>query len=539
SMKQPKSFTDQQWAELAKVINKKPLRVEEVYDEELGAYRYDFINFAPAFTKIIEMFYDKPYEMEKAIEDFYKAYANAMWQLPDKCLYNFAKDQCKLGAGTEYFKEEFTMAGDLRRPDKEDRIAWRDDMVSLVRARTAEQLEDAMDMALYNTYSQVSENMYKLEKLLNTKLVFKVEDETLLPGQTFKDSIYYVDWQKIPQNKAYLPKNNKDHSGGYDDPELVTPMRFVCDSSPLFKPMEGVKNADGGITNVKIPFTEYYPYVPDFLPRVKKGQTDNTVYTCTLYHYLMMGAPTQMLFKDCSDPDKYMGQEGVVVDIDFPEIKEGVSTVDVIIKVNDGNEIGVLEGMWGPAPNGSKYEKKENGQVNLIVQEGGKHNTFISELASQKHCSYQEGGLTGDSKFVYTRNTKKQGEKQTGILTIWKPQGELEDKLTFTVEEVEDGVIYLKEWKLYLVRFEETAGQYSLKIEKDHLTTSEVSIPNATAKVDKEGNVTITVPAVKDQSYSKRGSKSTTYSTLNRTSFTIKAKKSSMMEDIPYGYDVA
>ena len=538
SMKRPSAFTKEEWAELSKVINKKPLRVEEVYDEEAGAYRYDFINFAPAFAKIIELFYEKPYQMEGAFEAFYASYANAMWNLPDKNLYNFVKYQCELGAGTEYFEEEFTAAGDILRPLEEERTVWREDMISLVRARTAEQLEDAFDMALNKTYSQITQNMNRLESLLNTRLVFHVVDESLLPGQTFKDSIYCKDWQKIEENEPYYPKNNKDHSGGYDDPELVTPMRFVCDG-PLFKPMEGVKSEDGSIANVSIPYTEYYPYVPDFLPRAKKNQKDDVVYTCTLYHYLMMDAPKQMLFKDCSDPKKYMEIEGVLADIEIPEIKEGMRSVDVIVRIGDGNEISKLEGYWGPAPNGTPYEKKESGSVNLIIENGGRNNTFLSELKTQPACSYHEGGDSGDSKFVYTRNAKKEGEKQTGILTIWKPNAYPDEKLSFTVEEVERNVIFLKEWNLYLMRWDAPAGAYSLTVERDQwLDAGKVRIPDASLKVEDDGTVTLTVPGVSGYKYEDRGEKSTTSYKVSRGQFVLKAQKSSM-QDIPYGYDDA
>lgn len=542
-MKKPKDLTDKQWEEVSKAINKKPLRVEEVYDEDAGEFRYDFINFDTAYTKLIEILYSDPYKMEKVIEQFQTSYAKAMWNLPDKNLYNFAKDQCELGAGKEYFKEEFTAAGDLLRPDKDDKKEMIEEMVSFVRARTAEQLEDAIDKALSNTFSQITFSINRVEHLLNTKLVFHVEDRNLLPGETFADSIYCVDWRSIKENEPYLPSNNKDHSGGYDDPELITPMRFVMeDSSPLFKPLQGVKGEDGKVVTQKIPYTEYYPYVPDFLPQAKKGQRDDVVYTCTLYHYLMMGAPKQMLFKNCGNPKEYVDQEGVLADIEFPEITEETVVADVKIKVSTGNDIGELEGMWGPARNGTKYENKDRGQVAFIVENGGKSNTFTSSLSTQEECYFMEDGRPENSRFIYKREPKKDGEVQKGTLTIWKPNSYPEEKLVFTVEEVEKDVIFLKEWNFYLERFSMPKGTYSLKCKTDHFLSSSIEIPNASLSIRENDTLILEIPAVSasysdSDTYTDGETRNSTHE-LTRDKITIKAKLTNMA-DIPYGYDDA
>ena len=62
----------------------------------------------------------------------------------------------------------------------------------------------------------------------------------------------------------------------------------------------------------------YYPYTPDFLPAANKK--NNTVYRCSYYHYLMMGAPQEMIFKDVSDVKANASAQEVPGKIEIPSL---------------------------------------------------------------------------------------------------------------------------------------------------------------------------------------------------------------------------
>ena len=149
-----------------------------------------------------------------------------------------------------------------------------DELVAAMRYATISELEEAFNKHYHKKLIAVDNDMRKLEKLMNTRLVFHVNDLSLLPGQEFKDSIYCRDWMKIKANKEYKIENHKkDVQYDYSDIDFITPMRFVT-NDPLFKPLDNDLQS--------IPYTQYYPYTPDFVPHATKGQRTDEVYTCTL-----------------------------------------------------------------------------------------------------------------------------------------------------------------------------------------------------------------------------------------------------------------
>ncbi len=317
-LQQPASMTDEKWKILSQTINKYPLTI--IYNPKKDTYQ--FRNFSKAFTTLIRLYGEDPYSLEQVLEEFYRSYARAFWNLPKNILFRFAKEECESIGNPDHFEEEFAAAGDILLPLDSEIDEWVEDFVSVTRTATRSQLTSAMETAMRKTFREVEQNMDRLTSLLNTTLVFHVTDNSLLNGQSFRNSIYCVDWMSIPENNLYLPKNNPD--GGYDDPEFITPMRFVCEE-PLFRPLDSLRDA--------IPYTEYYPFQPDFIPRAKKNQNTDVVYSCTLYHYLMMGAPRQMLFKDVSNPKTYVSQPGIYGDLLFPQFNENTSVADVYVSV--------------------------------------------------------------------------------------------------------------------------------------------------------------------------------------------------------------
>ena len=104
-----------------------------------------------------------------------------------------------------------------------------------------------------------------------------------------------------------------------------------------------------------------YPHEPEYLPWYDVNQkSDDLVFACNVYHYIQMGQPTRMLFKDVTsietweDVQKYYDDPGIEVSFSIPKFnKKGQSHVR--IKVTGDGELSQLNGYWeGPWLGSSK-----------------------------------------------------------------------------------------------------------------------------------------------------------------------------------------
>ena len=434
-MKKPASMKKEKWETLSASINKKPLII--TYNKSKGTFKYK--NFSNAYKELIKLYANDPANLEKVLDEFFQSYANAFWNMSDKAMTNYVKKQCSKLEDNDYFEEEFLLAGDISRPDKllpEDAAEIKTNFIASVKSGTAEIMMDALDDAVYESYKKVEKGMDELCRLLNKKIEFRVVDRSLQEGESFEKSIYYTDWQEIKENEEYLPKNNKSGGGYDDDPEFITPMRFAFEDA-LFKPM--------GPKRENIPYTEYHPYRDTFTPRVDKSKkTDkDVVYTCTLYHYLMMGSPKQMIFRDARDPEKYAEEEKVYADIVLPEFDEKTSTIEAKVIVEGDNDIAELEGNWGAPSDGTQYANKERGSsMTLTVSDGGNQCNFTSSMKGEDNKWFNRDGKDSAVNFVY--------HKSTGKLAIWNTKSG--SSQTLTLERISERIIRVKEYNYYLER---------------------------------------------------------------------------------------
>ena len=303
-MEKPVNMDDKKFAEFSSFVNsKKGLRTDT------------YKGFAAAYSKLIELYADEPEWLDTILDDFYRSIAGAFWQLPEKIT------QGARGQGPRYdFLEKYKYLGnDPFNLPVTERIKISDAYINKLRVDTVDILDNAACRYQRRACDEVIRKMEKeVLPVLNRTLVFHVTDGSLGKGQTFADSVYCVDWQKINSNYKY--RQLPDGEGTKFDSGFKTPMRFDKADAPRFLPI----NYDGNENSEQ----NYWPYAPNFLPQADKKS--DVVFRCTYYHYMMMGAPKRMIFTDLQTGKETKG------DIEIPTIDPSVksSTTDIYITVN-------------------------------------------------------------------------------------------------------------------------------------------------------------------------------------------------------------
>gem|GEM_PF-3364810 len=283
------------------------------YINQRGGLRTDsYKGFAPAFSKLIELYADDPASLELVLDDFYHSVSRAIWMLPDDPesqktpVVSFLNDYKGLG------KDPFALT-------RSKQLKLSESYFMKLKVDTTQILEN---VAHKYQRKGCEELVRKMEKeflpVLNRTLRFRVSDGALASGQKFGDSVYCVDWQSINSNWRY--RSLPDTEGSVFDDGFTAPIRFDRVSGPVFLPLD----YDGTVLSERC----YYPYDPNFIPRAVKNS--NIVFRCTYFHYLMMGAPKQMVFRNMKN-----GKE-VKAAIMIPKIdpKEITDATDVYITVN-------------------------------------------------------------------------------------------------------------------------------------------------------------------------------------------------------------
>ena len=290
-MRQMSSMTEKDFAALKKTVSKHPLSD-------------DGDSWIPALKTLFKLYKNKPSELPGIVDELYQAYAWSYFMMDDSTreLYE-GKELNEWHRGEESkFDPADTGA---------EKVALSEGRIPLIKSFTANALKQAY-LDLERDMQKSVEKLIEKELLprLNAKMTFTVKDTTLEEGEEFYGSFYGVDYMMIEENSELL-RGTTEYSQA-DCSEIITPMAFAGDPSPEFLPLD--------YTYEKGSMLNYYPYQPTFIPRAIPG-TD-VVYTCTLYHYLMMGCPTSLRFTDVSDPqhmDKAEWQEVSFSKIEAPD----------------------------------------------------------------------------------------------------------------------------------------------------------------------------------------------------------------------------
>ena len=258
---------------------------------------------------------DSPEYSRKVLDEFYENFADAYWNMPPVQREIMEKIT---GPKTRY---------DLSSSAERDEL--RKEFARLLQSETQPMLDEAAESIRIEAYQKVLDEIeHKLLPVLNTELVFHVKDQSLQPGEDFSKSRYNVNWETIKENSPY-----KNGDKLFSDPGFRTPMRFSLPAEgPLFLPY--------GDTDQKISRHEYYPYDDNFIPKPMGG---DVVFRCSVYHYLMMGAPEKIIFADpyAKDYEKAPRVEGTVEmpDISAPVLNSKTGKYEPARKKADVNVI--------------------------------------------------------------------------------------------------------------------------------------------------------------------------------------------------------
>ena len=313
-----------------------------------------------------------PTKTKEYLDDLYYKYADAYWQLPEDVRNGwFTQWMMKQG-----YDDEFIDTMLKQKILKSDIDAWRKDKIDQTLLNFQDQLKNQIDKYATKSYTDFKKAVQKeIINPLNQMIYFLIDDTSLTKEQTFYDSLYCQDYRLIPFNQEAYFKNisfkmdkhpldsyplMKKELPIYSD--VVTTMRYADVEYPVFYPYQIV--VDGGLPYIeKVELTDRYPHTPEYLPFVDmtgyKGYK-NMVFVTTLYHYIQMGRPTRMIFRDVNgintfeDAQKYYDDPGIEASFSIPKFnKNGHSFVKV--KVGGDGDLSNLNGYWeGPWLGSSK-----------------------------------------------------------------------------------------------------------------------------------------------------------------------------------------
>ena len=258
----------------------------------------------------------------------------------------------------------------------------------------------------------------ELVPLLNTQMVFTVEDTSLSDPTNFKQSVYNGEPVKIDKKKKL---NYSSSEGTWDDIRLVFEpyMEFYIRDendnpvgAPLFKPAVGyyeydrryddnaIKNTLYSATILKKADDDiYFPHKDNFWPKLMSG---NTVFCCTFYHYLMMGAPNAISFYDPeSDADDIivdLFEDGKIPEAD----SKGVIRINVKVEPNDSKDTKLTD-FIGTYSFAGEIEDGLNAYIKAFIIEDEKHpgdikigiSFFDTEESMAKQDSYNFRTMPG------------------------------------------------------------------------------------------------------------------------------------------------
>ena len=287
-----------------------------------------WFTWTKAINCLVENCSDDPAIFSQALDALFYDYANAFWKLTDKQKTSYVSYVKKLNGYTDKDMEKNALKL-LKDPIGDDRAKLTQALVNKLKTASRPVLVNVIKKYQAKLCADLQKEVEaQMLPVLNTQLVFHVEDPSLRYGQTFDDSIYSIDWRTIEANKDYAWQTAKFKDKlAYNDAEFITPMRFDGDPRPLFRPLFG----ENGVYD-KEPWHHYYSSEPLYIPQPQEG-TD-VVFRCTYYHWLMMGEPKAIVFKDVRNADvkKYKEDPGIRGWIVLPEMN-GQEKADIVVEI--------------------------------------------------------------------------------------------------------------------------------------------------------------------------------------------------------------
>lgn len=291
---------------------------------------------------------DDPEKFAAAVKEFYHNYAMACWEFSGDDFLSFSQTAMKQrGEAPEnaLYPSEKERETYVQLLENELFVKHQDMFLNV--ARTLEH------QSLLSVNKMIRE---ELVPLLNTEIVFTVKDLTLDSPTNFAASKYNaepvlkenIELYEVPGEDG-LTKTDRRFS-------YVHPMEFlIADEDgnytqvgpPVFLPNY---NVSGNVQDFGTIVTglhlipcyagDFYPVQSNFEPSLIEG---NTVFRCTYFNYLMMGAPTAMAFRDVSTDQK----KAEIKDFLIPTAgSDGVIHVDIEVANTTDQGVKGFIGTW-------------------------------------------------------------------------------------------------------------------------------------------------------------------------------------------------
>lgn len=268
------------------MFNRNTLQVGLTGDFELGI---DGGGFAEALKLIYDKHTTSPKDLDKAVSDLYNGFASVFWtELSEEKRAQWAQEVYLYESRVyEYPVSEIIK---WKEPSEEKRNEY----IQKVFARIATETKPILQSLAFASLANMSKDLrrffiFEVEPYLNQKLTFSVKDSNLKKGETFDLSPY-------AKHDIY----------------------FEDRTAPLFAPR----------------FLNTEMYTDElFTPRPRKDS--DVVYECTMYHYIMMGCPTEMVF--AGDPSNNLPEVTIQFEVDESEIVLTISEDEIKVPFKSFN----------------------------------------------------------------------------------------------------------------------------------------------------------------------------------------------------------
>ncbi len=254
-------------------------------------------SWATAISKLFELYESKPDKLQAAVLDLYESYALAFWTTEPSYQKAFSMQAMRArGLDSDAYKQ----------PEQKIQEEYVRNMVADMMGAHIQLFRDLSDEYIYKAENSMREVVTKeVLPALNAPMYFVLPDAAAAPDvPDLRESGYFTALKDIKENKelmAYDPEAFADFN------EAVAPLRFALEipgggyelvREPLFLPAHYAWTAEEGASFRVRELTSgdatwYYPFNEGFIP-----QEGNQIFTCTYYHYLMMGAPTVLVLHD-------------------------------------------------------------------------------------------------------------------------------------------------------------------------------------------------------------------------------------------------
>lgn len=485
---------------------KRKLRVSGVQgslngEDTLYSNRVPDESWLRAIKALYETIKDKPDLLNKAILEFYQNYSSACspYLNTEKYPNQSALTQSDyLSFCRESMAARGTAEKTAQLPSKKQMKAYAEKMYKELLRFHQPIFKEFAKRLTHQAQLEVDKMIEdELVPLLNTRMIFTVEDTSLENPENFAESVYSAAPKKTGDTN---PGKYKEYT---DIRQLYEPAMEFCVRSedgsgyehvgpPVFKPGVGKYTSLGRGRGYKTWLYEvsdeyYFPVADNFWPKYEEG-SKNKVFYCTYYHYLMMGAPSAMSFYNLLDENA----EEEIVPFEIPGPNEkGIVTVNIVCCGK--NDIQELEGLWRSPAENTKYANKGDRNLTLSVEDGGSANSCMIYEKDKLKESYTQGGADENSRFLYIMNTDKKG----GTLIITDRSGE--KKQVLTLEKISDTILYIKELDYYIEKSELSYDGVNMKLQ--NFTGSDFNLyqakgQNAYVNVKEDKSVEITIPQI-------------------------------------------